>query len=221
MPCLLLDVDGVIIRDRLLLAHVKHNATRYVHSKLPNCADPVSVNRSLYLAYGHTARGLSTGFGIDCSDFNEKVYDKSLLSHLADTLETPEFQADAEHISNLIFYGWPVTLFSNAPYEWVAPVARAISDQVRIRCPGSNPAKSYLKPEPGFYKEFDTCTDYYFVDDSLKNLGAVRDMENWYPIHFNEGQHDRNLWCPQISRLQDLHSGILSNPVRNVLKVQK
>jgi hypothetical protein len=206
MPCLLLDVDGVIIRDRLLLAHVKHNATRYLHTKLPECADPAAVNRSLYMAYGHTARGLTSGFGIDCSDFNEKVYDKSLMSHLADHLEKPEFQVDADYISR---FQCPVTLFSNAPYKWVSRVAEAISDKIKIRCPGPDPAKSYMKPEIGFYKEFDDCTEYYFVDDSLKNLGVVRNMPNWHPIHFNEGEHDPRSKIPQISRLQDLKLNLI------------
>jgi hypothetical protein len=206
MSCLLLDVDGVIVRDRLLLAHVKHNATRYLQKKLPDCKDPAAVNRSLYMAYGHTARGLTTGFGIDSSDYNEQVYDNSLMNHLVDVIERPEFKKDAEYISSLINKGFPVTLFSNAPYKWVNLVAMAISDEVKVRCPGPDPSKSHMKPEFAFYQEFDTCLDYYFVDDSLKNLGVVRKLKNWHPIHFNEGNHDPRLSIPQISRLQDLTS---------------
>ena len=116
LPCLLLDVDGVIIRDRLLMNHVKHNATRYVKNKLPDCKDPVLLNKHLYLAYGHTAVGLNKQFGIDVSDFNTCVYDKSLMTHLAEVLETPTFQDDAEIINDLILNGWNVTLFSNSPF---------------------------------------------------------------------------------------------------------
>jgi len=212
MPCLLLDVDGVIVRDRLLMAHLKHNVSRYLHTKLPDCKDPVAVNHSLYMAYGHTARGLSNGFGIDCSDFNRKVYDKSIMNHLADVLERPEFKNDAEHVNRMIQYGWPVTLFSNAPHEWVDRVALAINDKVRVRCPGPDPTKSHMKPELAFYKEFDSCLDYYFVDDSLKNLGAVRNLDNWYPIHFNEGPMDPHCPFPQISRIQDLPAKIIESP---------
>ena len=219
MPCLLLDVDGVIIRDQLLLAHVKHNAIRYVRDKLPKCEDPAAVNRSLFLAYGHTARGLQTGFGIDASDFNEKVYDKSLLVHLADVIDSREFQTDAERINDSILAGWPVTLFSNAPHCWVDPIARAIGDRVKVRCPGPDLSNAHLKPESGFYQEFDTCTDYYYVDDSMKNLGAVRGMKNWYPIHFTEGNFDPHSWCPQISHLRNLHTRIIGYPVQNVIDI--
>jgi hypothetical protein len=208
MPCLLLDVDGVILRDKLLLAHVKHNATNYVRNKLPECKDAATVNNSLFLAYGHTARGLQTGFGIDARDYNEQVYDKSLMAHLAEVIEGTEFQRDAEYINNTINNGWPVTLFSNAPHCWLDPVARAISDQVKIRCPGPDLSTSYLKPEFGFYKEFDDCTDYYFIDDSLKNLGAVRNMKNWYPVHFTN-EFEPHSWCPQISHLRNIHQLVL------------
>ena len=32
---LLLDIDGVVVRDKLLLSHVKENCVNYVASKLP------------------------------------------------------------------------------------------------------------------------------------------------------------------------------------------
>ena len=204
MPCLLLDVDGVVIRDRLLFAHVKHNATRYVEKKLPDCKDPAAVNRILYLAHGHTARGLKNAFGIDASDYNEFVYDKSLLAHLSEVLEKDEFVRDAEIVHDLTQKGWEVTLFSNAPYEWVRPVSLAINDKIKIRCPGPDITKAHLKPDVNFYKEFDTCKGYYYVDDSLKNLGTVRNWPNWRPILFSETEKDQRLWCRQVGSIPEL-----------------
>jgi hypothetical protein len=203
------------------MAHVRHNAEQYVSRKIPECRDPVMVNKYLVLAHGHTARGLQNNFGIDSSDYNEKVYDKSLMAHLGEVLESANFHRDAESINNMILQGWPVTLFSNAPHQWVLPIALAISDQVKIRCPGPDITKSHMKPEKGFYKEFDECTDYYFVDDNLKNLGAVRNMKNWYPIHFTDGPRDFRHWCPQVGSLSELHSAILGYSVNNVLQIQK
>ena len=204
MPCLLLDVDGVILRDRLLMAHVSHNSVKYVSDKLPLCENASFLNRQLFLGHGHTARGLHTVFRIDSSDYNEKVYDKSLMTHLADVLESRNFQNDAELINDMINQGWPVTLFSNAPHCWVDTVARAISDQVKVRCPGPVLSVSHLKPDPGFYKEFDDCTEYFFVDDSLKNLAPVRAWKNWNPIYFTEKPYDPNIWCPQVSSLKEV-----------------
>ena len=204
MPCLLLDVDGVLVRDRLLSTHVKHNAARYVEKKLPDCKDPAAVNRILYLAHGHTARGLKNAFGIDASDYNEFVYDKSLLAHLSEVLEKDEFVRDAEIVHDLTQKGWEVTLFSNAPYEWVRPVSLAINDKIKIRCPGPDITKAHLKPDVNFYKEFDTCKGYYYVDDSLKNLGTVRNWPNWRPILFSETEKDQRLWCRQVGSIPEL-----------------
>jgi len=204
MPCLLLDVDGVVVRDSLLFAHVKHNASHYVEKKLPDCKDPAAVNRTLYLAHGHTARGLQNSFGIDSSDFNDFVYDKSLMAHLSEVLEKEEFQRDAEVIHGLTQKGWEVTLFSNAPYKWVHPVGLAINDTIKIRCPGPDLTKAHLKPDPAFYKEFDDCQGYYYVDDSLKNLGTVRTWPNWRPILFTEAERDPRLWCRQVHSIPEL-----------------
>jgi FMN phosphatase YigB (HAD superfamily) len=202
--CLLLDVDGVLLRNKPLFEHVKQNAVRYVAKKLPDCPDPEETNRVLYLTHGHTARGLKSAFGIDASDYNSFVYNKSLMTHLMDVIESNEFRLDAETVNSLTERGWPVTLFSNAPYQWVQPVALAINDQVRIRCPGPDTSVANFKPDPAFYKEFDaSCNSYYYVDDSLKNLGAVRALPNWRPIHFTE-RKDPKLWCPQVSSLPDL-----------------
>ena len=95
---LLLDIDGVIVRDKLLMAHVKQNCIEYVRAKLPDCKNPRETNQHLYLAHGHTARGLRETFNVDTSDFNQKVYDKSVMEHLAEVIYSSEFQEEAKQI---------------------------------------------------------------------------------------------------------------------------
>ena len=200
MARLLLDVDGVIVRDRLLMTHVKENATRYVQKKLPGCKNPEEMNRVLYLFHGHTATGLRS-MGIDVADYNAHVYDKSLIDHLMAVIDTPVFKQDAEIIHEISTNGWQVTLFSNAPYIWLAPVALAISDQVGIKCPGPDLNFAYMKPDRRFYQEFDSCL---YVDDSLENLAAIRHLPRWQPIHFAEQPLDHLPWCPSVSSIPDL-----------------
>jgi hypothetical protein len=53
----------------------------------------------------------------------------------------------------------------------------------------------------------------------MKNLGAVRNMKNWYPIHFTDGPREPQHWCPQVSSLSELHSSILGYSVNNVLQI--
>ena len=51
---LLLDVDGVVLRNPLLMNHLKENCVSYVRKKLPASKDPYATNHVLYLAHGHT-----------------------------------------------------------------------------------------------------------------------------------------------------------------------
>lgn len=204
---LLLDIDGVIVRDRLLLAHVRDNCARYVESKIPGCRDPKRVNQVLYLTHGHTARGLAHSFNVDTSDFNSKVYDKRLLDHLGEVLSTQDFQEEAAEVHAFTKKGWNVTLFSNAPTVWCTQVARAIGDDLSIRCPGDDVMKWPLKPDATAYEDFSKVQTHVFVDDSLKNLGTARWLPNWHPIHFDEGQGPEfgyKPWCPTIGTIWEL-----------------
>jgi hypothetical protein len=179
-PTLLLDIDNVLIRDPTLLGHVKHNVVHYVQQKLPRCKDPERVNQLLYRTYGHTARGLESSFRIDASDFDREVYSLKLIKHLWEHLDSPEFQKDAGHVSDLCESGWDVILFSNAPLTWSGPVMRAISDKVRVS------DGRYLKPEAKAYTAFPSDKHYIFVDDALTNLMTPKHLYNWTPIHFAE-----------------------------------
>jgi hypothetical protein len=198
---LLLDVDGVLLRCPVLLEHVKYNCIKYVESKLPTSKNPRGVNRILYMEHGHTARGLQNAFRIDVSDFNEKVYDKKLIEHLSEVIYESQFQEEAKEIYEFTKKGWDVTLFTNAPVAWGGRVARAIGDEVRLRCPGDNLMNSPIKPEALAYDGFSKVQSHVFVDDCLKNLKTARTLPNWHPIHFSS---DDNPWCPNIGSMWEL-----------------
>ena len=205
---LVLDIDGVIVRDKLLMAHVRENCVRYVESKIPGCKDPMNVNKVLYLTHGHTAKGLAHSFKVDTSDFNDRVYDKSLLDHLAEVIYSADFKAEAKEIHDFTRKGWNVTLFSNAPEVWSRRVARAIGDDVYLRCPA---ADGPFKPDAAAYENFSKVQTHVFVDDSLKNLGTARWLPNWHPIHFDEGHGTDSVlvpnykpWCPTIGSIWEL-----------------
>jgi hypothetical protein len=212
---LLLDIDGVLVRDRLLLEHVKDNCVKYVSSKLPEAKNPRDVNKVLYMTHGHTARGLQKAFQIDTSDFNEKVYDKRLLEHLSEVLYSPEFQQEAKEIYNITKKDWKVTLFTNSPIEWAGPVARAISDEVFVVCAGPDATASPLKPEADMYTQFQKHLTHIYVDDSMKNLETARWLPNWHPILFNQDTKVDNLWCPQIGSVWE--AGLLVNSVDQLI----
>lgn len=208
---LILDIDGVLVRDKLLMHHVKENCVNYVRTKMPECKDPRDVNRILYLATGHTGRGLQTTFGIDTGDFNEKVYDKNLIEHLSDVLSTFEFQEEAKYIHEWTKHGWKVTLLTNAPTIWAGTVARAISDEIYIRPGPDNVMSGPLKPDATAYADFSKTYTNIFVDDSLKNLATTRWMPNWHPVHFSQELAEPMAWCPTVGSLWEL--GLFLNSV--------
>lgn len=201
---LILDIDGVIVRDKLLLQHVKENCVKYVRSKMPECKDHRKLNNVLYISHGHTARGLQNTFQIDTSDFNEKVYDKRLIEHLSEIIYSTEFQQEAKEIHDLTKNDWNVTLFTNSPITWAGPVARAIGDDIKIWCPHSNVNSGPLKPEASAYTQFPKHYQHVYIDDSLKNLGTARWLPNWHPIYFSEGPKDPRSWCPQIGSIWEM-----------------
>jgi hypothetical protein len=206
MACksLLLDIDGVLVRDKTLLNHVKDNCVEYVRAKLPDCKDPLRVNHVLYLSYGHTARGLSHAFQVDTRDFNAKVYDKKLIEHLSEVIYGNEFQQEAKEIYGLMKNDWNVTLFTNAPSVWANPVADAIGQEVNVWCPNFDVNTSPLKPEASAYTHFPKRDTKVYVDDSLKNLGTARWLPNWHPVHFYDGPKDPHMWCPQVQTIWEL-----------------
>ncbi len=204
---LVLDIDGVLVRDRALLQQVRRNCERYVAKKIPDCKDPVRTNKLLYATAGHTARGLQNNFGIDTSDFNKEVYDAPLRTRLWEVLSSTRFQKEAKDIYELTQNGWRVTLFTNAPIEWAGQVAHAISDEVYVVCPGSDVVTSPLKPEGRAYTNFSKHHTHIFVDDSMTNLMTARWLPNWYPVLFDPKKYrSRNApeWCPVIGSIWEL-----------------
>lgn len=205
---LVLDIDGVLLRDRALLDHVRHNCERYVKAKLPECKEPARVNRLLYGTCGHTARGLQTLFGVDTSDFNKKVYDVPLRTRLWEVLSSTEFQEEAAEIHKFTQNGWRVTLFTNSPIEWAGQVAHAISDEIHVVCPESDLTTAVLKPEAAAYRNFAKHHTHIFVDDSIANLLTARWLPNWHPVYFNDHKFAQGAlkadWCPTIGSIWEL-----------------
>lgn len=183
MKSLILDIDGVLVRDKALLNHVKHNCVQYVRHKMPEVKAPAQMNEILYSNYGHTAKGLRKAYKINTDDFNKFVYDKPLHDHLWSVLSGTQFQKDAEQIHSLIKDGWTVRLFSNSPLEWALPVASAISDEVMVVY-----NERLLKPDIEAYTQFSDKVKHVFVDDNLRNLMPAWWLLNWHTIHFSKNK---------------------------------
>ena len=136
---LLLDIDGVLIKDRLLLHNVRHNVIKYVQHRVPiknlDVLQACNLNDTLYKSYGHTLRGMRIAFpkyvdDFTNNDFSKDVYDTKLLNNLHHHINTSDefkhlhidFQSvlDKCRDQNIAFH-----IFSNAPYSWCLPILTA------------------------------------------------------------------------------------------------
>lgn len=179
MSHLLLDIDGVLIRDKVLLDHVKNNVVRYVSKKLPKMKKHDKLNNLLYNTYGHTAIGLEKEFGIDTKDFNDYVYNRYTIAHLYDHIQNDEtFKNDAFVLKLLCQANKKISFFSNAPLVWTEPIRECID--LRITNTDGN-----LKPKLESYLKFGFDEKFIFVDDKLNNLMPVLFLKNWTPIHYS------------------------------------
>lgn len=202
---LLLDIDGVLVRDRVLLDHVKNNIVRYVHKKVPSHMNPYNLNNTLYKMYGHTATGLRKVYGLDTHDFNREVYDKHVIEHLYEFLETPEFKTDSETVKHILEIGFDVEFFSNSPLEWSEPIRYAI-DHERIVNNGAHD-----KPNFDTYLKFDESKSYIFVDDNINNLLPTLCFENWEQFHFTQTQ--RSFVIPTVSSMKEFSEKIIATKI--------
>lgn len=189
---LILDVDGVLLTNKILENHVRANCVRYVRSKVPGLLNPDMTNTRLYARFGHTAVGLSTVFKVDTSDFNEKVYTPELMEHLHLILSGNTFKIKAEKIQKFKENRWNVQLLSNAPHIWVKAVADILDVEYTY---------SRRKPSPSAYTGFSTTQTHIFIDDSLKNLEGARNIPNWHPYLLSESKE--TVWCPTLTELPE------------------
>jgi len=177
---LILDINGVLIRDPKLLDHLKRNCENYVQMKMPERPDTKYINYTMHQIYGHAGKGLSKEFKIDTSDFNDFVYDKKLTDHLWSVLSGTEFQQEAELLSRMTNDGWDISLFSNNPLVWSIPVSNAICDKIKVVY-----NENKLKPNLVAYTQF-SDKNHIYVDANVKNLIAAHWLLGWKTIHFSQ-----------------------------------
>lgn len=203
---LVLGVDGLLIRNKHIQQEYTRKCVNYVKTKLPNSKSAEDVNKVLHLVHGHTGRGLKLEYGIDTRDFNNQIYEGALMSLLIDQIYSQEFQQNAEHIHQISRQGWDIKLITSAPSTWVLPVALAIGDNVGFVC-----EKDTL--DISTFKKFSGNNLYLFVDHSLKNLGVVRKLKNWLPVHFTT---EKNEYIAHVDSVEGIVQ--LASKISNVLK---
>ena len=133
---LLLDIDGVILKDKLLLHNVRENVVDYVQKRVPiknlDIMQARHLNKLLYSSYGHTLRGMRIAFPEHAEqytnvDFSHHVYNKKLLSNLLDYIDkSDEFKVIQTELQSVLNHcndrNIPIHVLSNSPIEWSLPI---------------------------------------------------------------------------------------------------
>jgi FMN phosphatase YigB (HAD superfamily) len=205
----LMDFDGVLLRDPRVLRRVQQRVVQYVqrnvHKGYLSEAEAVRVNRDLYQRYGHTHLGMKKLFmpHARLTTFNGFVYDPGFLNELY-----REFGRDDEVLNGIRAWDtWfdeqlnegdvdKLAIFTNSPAAWPTMWLEAAgrlgqfqeilgSDHVLFE----GRTDSLLKPDKNLYLRMETYHDphqaLYFVDDSLGNLEPLVQRPQWIPMLFD------------------------------------
>lgn len=213
---LLLDVDGVVLKNPRVLYNVAQKITRYVRKVIPqrvSAMEADEINRCLYSTFGHTHRGLTHVYGPNVptmAEFNAAIYDDEIMQQLWTYRNDNLMQARALEVHALTEraarLGMPVYLFSNAPTVWCAAVCEALDLQIQQddMLGVDHPVfrNKFVKPDRQLYEGVDayiTHTHRYqaepghilFVDDSWTNIAPVVSTDGWTPVHLTDATGPR------------------------------
>lgn len=200
---LLLDFDGVVLKNKLADAAVAKRAGVYTWkacTKIPRSPNEIGIKHAnelcygVYKGYGHTVTGLKA-VGIDCNlaEYNHLVYStidyaklRQVNNNLDDLRSLLKYCKD-EHILTYIF--------SNAPEQWIqgmlkndADLLEALNDVRGVIGVNKND-ETFLKPKKEVYDAIDARLNgdkIYFVDDNMVNFTHSLKRPNWINIYCSD-----------------------------------
>lgn len=199
---LLLDFDGVILRNKSIEKHlikkIEKFSQRYL--KITNSDLASSINRQIYSTSGHTLIGLQNfGCPVSLRDFNDEIYniDYHSLYQLNydnkmenDILSLRKLKSWCDDRKIKIF------IFSNSPDIWCRSFLDLMSSEFKnIEILNNFNSSFFLKPQDSFYNYIEKIinTDLiYFVDDKWINFNPVFSKNKWVNIFFSDQCHKLN-----------------------------
>lgn len=207
---LLLDFDGVMVRNTKVQKHVSQSCVRLLANKSGLTLRQASrMNKQLYPLYGHSSFILQRNYKIDCGieEFNHLVYNEYIDYAKVKRLLTSDDTAYAAEMARIIHRWGPekTFIFSNAVDVWCENLLlmMGVSDVIppqNIMC--SNHLRA-LKPSPSAYAEAEFRVGlimpelvsgcYTFVDDHAQNILAVKHRPRWIPYYYPPEMETRTL----------------------------
>lgn len=229
---LLLDFDGVVLRNCKAHSTVSMKCQRFMANHIPHIRNPIKckeLNAALYGVHGHTVLGLqSMGVKTTVPSFNSFVYDGFDYSVFKGIGKT--HRQDIDDLSKVFGYcsdnGIRVLLFSNAPDVWCRTILRYMSsDLERAVETCSSVTESVLKPDPLCYTRVEEMLGprydhIYFVDDKLINLAPIFSNPKWTSLWLSESFQDETITVKPRLHICSNH-GNLYGVVKHVHELEK
>jgi hypothetical protein len=192
---LLLDYDGVVLKNKHLTNYQYRRSARFVqkhtHMSMTMCE---KLNKEFYPKYGHTLTMLNEMFkkNITLEEYNDFLYNKERLSRLVsvvdeETRHHAKSYEKALYLCHAMNINWHI--FTNAHINWITYLSELIDmggiTEDKIIWPENK--MHLLKPNDKAYERIENMLPsqypYIFADDSRVNIDAVRERDGWDAIH--------------------------------------
>lgn len=220
---LLLDMDGVVTKNKMLSSAIKNRVNAYVkkmvNKRISNKA-AAEYNKHLYMNHGHTLLGLQkeVDINITLDDFCDYVYDKNFLNSIK--FENEPNKEMNKLIDNCRKLKIPIYIFSNAPEIWCKKVLNhmEIDDTIEIlgcdhylynfsfypsMCLKPNYI-TYIKVMNYLNKSYNKPEKILFVDDSIKNIIPMMDHPQWKTIWMNNSFSNPHIYSKTLNTINTL-----------------
>jgi FMN phosphatase YigB (HAD superfamily) len=196
---LLLDFDGVLLKNKKLDQIITKRSVDYVYSKSDKCYTyATNYNRKMYKKLGHTALifNNSLNYHHEVCEYNAKVFqdldfDKDIKPFMNNE--------DILHVSEILksFDGNNKPgLFTNTPLIWVYEtlgilgfdVERVFNTDLLFTSD-----EGFVKPKMDAYDNVDSFLKdehIVFIDDNEKNIFPTVTRDNWIGFHVPKNRKD-------------------------------
>jgi len=189
---ILLDFDGVILKNEKIERIINERSIQYVAKKTNTSYAQAKIHNSeMYKKLGHTALSLnnSTTYHQEVCEYNSEVFhkldfDSDIRPHIT--------REDISHVQNVMqcFEGSNKPgLFTNTPLIWVYETLGIIGFDIEDVFNADSMFTSddgFVKPKLDTYQNVNTRLKYrelVFIDDNEKNIVPSERFDNWIGIH--------------------------------------
>lgn len=186
---ILLDFDGIILRNEKINKIIEEKSIHFVQKKLnKSYFKSERINKFLYRTYGHTANGIANYTSEKLEDvvidYNNFVFDNINYQDISSYLT----KYDKKRINMLLhrskIYEHKYGLFTNAPLSWCENLFFFLEEDLFDMIDNDKVFASdrgVLKPNILVYKKVENNleNEIHFIDDSYINLLPIKNNKRW------------------------------------------